>query len=370
MRVKWIEFENLETGLKIERINFNDDITLLVGISGAGKTQILNAVEYSLKLAVTKYIELQPYKVTICIEIDNNEYIWAYTIDKSKIEDIIVENKEKYEFCYEKLEKNGILIFERNRDNIRVIGYDKVPNPKRDESLISQYSEEDNFEKLIGGMRKLYSVEMEMEIRKGIKSENFIEMRNIVTHALNAKPDFRVFSHFPAIMKIYIAKRYYYEDVFMKIFDDTKELFMELDDIDVVEDPDREVFLLAIKVYGKTLMQYDISNGMLKSIYYIVELHTMSKDSVVLIDGFENGLGVNCIDVLAELLLTEREDLQFIITSHHPKIINGIDAPKWKIIDRDCEIIKNASTENYGIGNSKHDSYFNLINRWEFEGKI
>ena len=122
MRVKWIEFENLETGLKIERINFNDDITLLVGISGAGKTQILNAVEYSLKLAVTKYIELQPYKVTICIEIDNNEYIWAYTIDKSKIEDIIVENKEKYEFCYEKLEKNGILIFERNRDNIRVIG--------------------------------------------------------------------------------------------------------------------------------------------------------------------------------------------------------------------------------------------------------
>ena len=91
---------------------------------------------------------------------------------------------------------------------------------------------------------------------------------------------------------------------------------------------------------------------------------------LVLIDEFENGLGVNCIDVLAELLLTEREDLQFIITSHHPKIINGIDAPKWKIIDRDCEIIKNASTENYGIGNSKHDSYFNLINRWEFEGKI
>lgn len=37
---------------------------------------------------------------------------------------------------------------------------------------------------------------------------------------------------------------------------------------------------------------------------------------------FENGLGVNCIDVLAEILLSERKDLQFIITSHHPKIIN------------------------------------------------
>ena len=48
MRVGWIEFENLKTGLKIERIDFVEDITLLVGISGIGKSQILNVVEYSL----------------------------------------------------------------------------------------------------------------------------------------------------------------------------------------------------------------------------------------------------------------------------------------------------------------------------------
>lgn len=48
MRVGWIEFENLKTGLKIERIDFFEDITLLVGTSGIGKSQILNVVEYSL----------------------------------------------------------------------------------------------------------------------------------------------------------------------------------------------------------------------------------------------------------------------------------------------------------------------------------
>ncbi len=48
MRIGWIEFENLKTGLKIERIYFHKDITLLVGISGIGKSQILNVVEYSL----------------------------------------------------------------------------------------------------------------------------------------------------------------------------------------------------------------------------------------------------------------------------------------------------------------------------------
>jgi Predicted ATPase len=109
---------------------------------------------------------------------------------------------------------------------------------------------------------------------------------------------------------------------------------------------------------------------MLKTIYYIVELFTMSEDSLVLIDEFENGLGVNCIDLLSELMLTERNDLQFIITSHHPKIINAIDKDKWRIIDRDGCVVKNSESITYGIGNSQHDAYFNLINRWEFEGKI
>lgn len=76
---------------------------------------------------------------------------------------------------------------------------------------------------------------------------------------------------------------------------------------------------------------------------------------------FENGLGVNCIDVLAEILLSERKDLQFIITSHHPKIINQISNKKWKIIERDIALVKNISAEEYGITHSQHDAYFNLI---------
>ena len=96
----------------------------------------------------------------------------------------------------------------------------------------------------------------------------------------------------------------------------------------------------------------------------------MSKNSLVLIDEFENGLGVNCIDVLAEILLYRRNDLQFIITSHHPKIINQISDKKWKIIERNISTVTNASSEEYGISHSLHDAYFNLINRWEFESKI
>mgnify|MGYP003227285762 FL=1 len=67
VKIQWIEFENLKTGLKIERVYFNKDVTLLVGLSGVGKTQILNAIEYSLNLALDKdkdkIVQLRPYKL-------------------------------------------------------------------------------------------------------------------------------------------------------------------------------------------------------------------------------------------------------------------------------------------------------------------
>lgn len=370
MKVLWIEFQNIKTGLKIQRVNFNKDVTLLVGLSGVGKTQILNAVEYSLKLALDKDIILRPYRVGMGIQIGNDEYEWFYEIGQMGEGELILEEDDRFGFVFEKLTYNGNLIFERTEEKIVISGYDKVPQPKRDESLILQYSEDENFEALILGIRKLYSVEIELAVRGGIRSESFSLLKSKVSDTLEKerRVDFKTFSHLPAAVKIYIAKNFYY-DLYIKIFEAVKELFIEIEDIDVEEDRVREMYLVSVKVYGKKLLQHDISNGMLKTIYYIVELFTMSEDSLVLIDEFENGLGVNCIDLLTDIMLSERNDLQFIITSHHPKIIGAIDMNKWRIIDRDISVVKNYGSESYGIGNSQHDAYFNLINRWEFEGK-
>lgn len=372
VKVQWIEFENLKTGLKIERIHFNHDVTLLVGLSGVGKSQILNAVEYSLNLAINKGVTLQPYRVGLGILIDNEQYEWFYEINKTSESELIINDESIYQFSKEKLIKNNKIIFERRNENITVLGYDKVPQPKKDESLILQYSEDKNFESFISGIRKLYSVEIELDVRGGIRSESFSRLKSKVIEMIDddSKVEFKIFSHLPVAMKLYIAKNYYYDELYIKIFEAVKELFMEIEDINVEEDSTREIYLVSIQVYGKKLLQHDISNGMLKTIYYIVELFTMSEDSLVLIDEFENGLGVNCIDILSELMLTERDDLQFIITSHHPKIINAIDIDKWRIVDRDGGIVKNSGSLEYGIGNSQHEAYFNLINRWEFEGKV
>lgn len=125
--------------------------------------------------------------------------------------------------------------------------------------------------------------------------------------------------------------------------------------------------LVGLSGAGKT----QVLNAVKYSLSLAVDKNTtLHPYSLVLIDEFENGLGVNCIDTLCELMLSERNDLQLIITSHHPKIINAIDKEKWKIIERDGSVIRNRISQELGIGNSQHDAYFNLINRWEFEGKI
>lgn len=371
MKIQWIEFENIKTNLKIQRIYFNTDVTLLVGLSGAGKTQILNSIQYSLNLALNKDTILCPYRVGMGILVEEEEYEWFYEINQIKENEWIINEENNYEFSFEKLVRNKEVIFERRYTQVKVLGYDKVPQPKKDESLILQYAEDKNFEKLILGIRKLYSVEMELAVRGGIPREHFSRLKTKALDAMSREKqaEFKIFSHLPVAVKLYIAKNYYFE-LYVKIFDMVKELFTEIEDINVEEDSAREMYLVSIQVYGKKLLQHDISNGMLKAIYYIVELYTMSEDSLVLIDEFENGLGVNCIDLLSELMLSERNDLQFIITSHHPKIINAIDKDQWRIIDREECTIKNSSSSAYGIGNSQHDAYFNLINRWEFEGKI
>lgn len=372
VKLKWIEFENLRTGLKIERVVFNDDITLLVGLSGVGKTQILNAIEYSLKLAVNKNLRLEPYNTTLCFQIGEEVYVWSYRIQQDHAEDIFESKEIKYFFAYEKLQNiKGDILMQRTPDTIQVTGYDKVPTPKKDESLLVQYSEDAFVKPIISEMLKLYPIEIEMDVRGAITQESFNMFKAKIKESFkeNEKQPFEKFSHLPVPLKIYITKEYY-PQMYAQIFSAVKELFMEINSIDIVEDPDREIYMVAIDVYGKRLLQHEISNGMLKTIYYIVELITMSKNSLVLIDEFENGLGVNCIDVLAELLLGERRDLQFVITSHHPKIINQISNKKWKIIERDIATVKNFTAEEYGIMHSQHDAYFNLINRWEFEGKI
>lgn len=83
--------------------------------------------------------------------------------------------------------------------------------------------------------------------------------------------------------------------------------------------------------------------------------------SVFLIDEFENGFGVNCIDAISEWLLKPNMKYQFIITSHHPYIINHIPSKRWKIVSRNKNIIQAYEADQF-LDESNHESFIKLIN--------
>ena len=93
---------------------------------------------------------------------------------------------------------------------------------------------------------------------------------------------------------------------------------------------------------------------------------------MILIDEFENSLGVNCIEEVAELVLYPEVDIQFILTSHHPYIINNIDFNNWKIVVRDGSMVSVHSAKDLQIGShSKHDAFMQLIQTSAYKtGKV
>jgi len=56
------------------------------------------------------------------------------------------------------------------------------------------------------------------------------------------------------------------------------------------------------------------------------------------------------------------KDIQYLLTSHHPYIINQIPTNSWLIISQKDGIIESNRAVDLGIGRMKQDNFFDLIN--------
>ena len=124
------------------------------------------------------------------------------------------------------------------------------------------------------------------------------------------------------------------------------------------------------KGLDKWIYENRMSSGMIRTFIHISEMFLLSDGTLVLIDEFENSLGVNCIDILTEDLIFENNRLQFIVTSHHPYIINKIPYEHWKIVNRSGGKIKTFDAKDFNLGESKHERFMNLINLPQYKAGI
>lgn len=369
MKLKSIKYFNNEQEWGFEKIQFFD-LTLLVGVSGVGKTQILKSI-YALK-KIAQGSNENGVKWEVEFEtLGGNTYFWKGEFENIKSKnDLIPEifdtgkDQIKPKIVFEELLLNSKRIIERNLDSF-IFNGKEMPKLISTESAINILKEEE----LILDLAESFKL---IIYRDHTQKEGVRYSRLSIEKLKNKYKTFQQIKEseletFDKLALVYEMQ----EPIFQEIISRFIDVFPQVEDVKVEPIQDNEfsnfIFeatIIQIKEVGvqKWIPHNRMSSGMLRTLIHIAEMYLWIEGTVILIDEFENSLGLNCIDVLTEDLIYDDNHIQFIATSHHPYIINKIPFDYWKIVTRKGGLIKTFDAKEFNMGNSHHDRFMSLIN--------
>lgn len=359
MRVKCLSFHDKKTGWSVRDIDFMR-LTLLVGASGVGKTKILRSLLTLVN--ISKGRSENGAEWSLSFEIGTDSYIWrgAFSVQDDESLDFLRPNELSIPIEYEYLTKNGEVIIDRTSDYLQFNGQQTV-KLEADKSAISLLKEEDVISPVFQAINKIYMPRTENA--GGIRITPILSDNDAPIHDLKSIKRLHFLDPIDKLFLLYKNKLSEFDIIKQKFI----EIFPLVTDVDfTIGNSFNKMSYPILRIHEvnveKWIVQTDMSSGMYRTLSQLVTMVLAEDGDVILIDEFENSLGVNCIEEVAELVLYPDVDIQFILTSHHPYIINNIDFNKWKIVVRDGSTVSVHSAEDLKIGShSKHDAFMQLI---------
>lgn len=375
MTILNFEFEDKFLGWKLEPLSL-EPLTLLVGASGVGKTQTLRAM-MALKTVILKGKSINGLKWKVEFKTLNEEHcIWEVDIEKREDEEFFSEDineegeiKNQPKFISEKLIIDNEVVIDRKDDKILFLEQ-QTPKLSQQQSAIYLLREEEIIRKVYEEIEKLYFTNHSNSVRVSnkislIKLEEIREEYDTIEKIQG--------SDLPISMKLYFLQKVD-KNIFEEIKNRFTEIFPQVEDIKIeivpfgiknkeIQDLNGIIPLIQIKEKGveKWISQNRISSGMFRTLMQLSELYLCQDGTVFLIDEFENSLGINCINSITSEILSSDRKLQFIITSHHPYIIDNIGYEHWKLVTRNGGIVKTHNISDFNIGKSRHSAFMQLI---------
>ena len=345
------EYEDLDTGWKLEPVRF-DGLNLLVGPSGVGKTRILEALLSVRRLALRGVAGLPSCRWDLTTEHDGISCRWRgelkVTFSRPRNGDSSRETETDGHIVWETVERNGEMLVDRGASSFR-FGDRSLPALNRAAAAVYLLAEEPELASLgaeLGHIRELKelwiwgsisSVPQAEQVRKDLDGD-FGRLKK---------------SHEHPLLKLYTLQNDHPED-FERLAQDFQEIFPLVRAIKVAT-PDElgfrprleesfmtEQLILALREDGvESWVTYaGWSTGMLKTLVFLIETTLAPSGTVFLIDELENGLGVNCLPDIAGRMLEGLNRVQYIATSHHPRVINEIPMKRWKLVTRRGSVVK------------------------------
>ena len=375
MKIKDFSFRSNSENWYIEKIYFNE-LNLLVGASGVGKTRILRALELICAVAKGQTPTIDDVAWIINFSHLGRDYRWELKAAKS-IDKAFPSEAEQSEILYESLvefkDNSEVSIFRRSNTESS-LNNEKLPKLKKTESTIALLSEEESISPVVEAFKRFIFNETPQQALTSVLSDP----NDLAYH--KKLPTFQAFKvdsvNAPTVFKAYLLQRFF-PDEFEKVKGAYIEVFPNIQEIRVEVKPgsgNQYILLFEIKENGldNWISQNRISSGMFRTLIHLIEILLAPEESVIVIDEFENSLGINCMPELTEFILERSPELQFILTSHHPYIINSIPWTNWQVISRvGNNITARKTTDIPELETaSSLDKFTQLIDLLEFEGEV
>jgi len=381
MKINSIKFCDTDTKWNLSKVELKN-LTLLVGASGVGKTQILKSVLILRAIARGDSYSGAKWEIDFTT-LDNNNFVWKGEFEQTgkgllsirrtgeSVED------DTLKVIFEELYLNGKQIIERDLEKIIFDGQ-KTVKLAQDESVVSLLKEEDLIAPAFHGFQRIiFSDQVESKRSPQSFNPDFITKERILQKYKTIESIREAEENI--ITKLYLAYNNAknimnsIEERFIDIFPFVTEIKiapLDFEDSDDTPSVLREMPFIQIRERNVEdwIIQPQISSGMYRTLMHLSELFLCPEGTVILIDEFENSLGVNCIDELTvDLQTSSHRNLQFIITSHHPYIINQINFKNWKLVTRKgSEVATREAADVVDFGKSKQQAFIQLTQLEEF----
>ncbi|MDC0748390.1 AAA family ATPase [Polyangium mundeleinium] len=390
MRIHSFSFQDRSTGWQLEETTF-DPFNLLVGVSGVGKTKILRALE-QVRSAIQPSAPGLPSDVewTMRFEHEGHRYRWHAVFVEPAQGDVEDEQPRRMNrmgrghgpgahFQREEVDLDDVELVRQDGGVFRFKGAD-LPKLNPSESALALLSGEAEVARAATGLKSV---------------TDHRALGSLDVFAGTSSTDARVFSglrrgsmSLPAIQQSpysdIMLRTYMLQEALPEQWRDVRETFASI--FPTVEDLriarfDRSVggrvsaqFILLLRERGASdwIVGADVSGGMRRVLATILGLRLTPPGSVILIDEFENSLGKNCLPALVDLILESAPQMQFIITSHHPYVINNIPISEWKLVQRRGSAVRVRSARDVpALQRASHfDAFDRLLNLPEFDEGI
>lgn len=341
-------------------------VNLFVGATGSGKSRLLNSL-INVASFIHKNSAFKAGDWVIVFSVGEIKYQWKFESRQSgDLNEVIFD-----QLCVVGADGNTNVLYERTPNDF-IFNNQKLPKLPRDSTGIFLLKDEDAIAPVHAAFAKIFRRSF-----FGSDLQDACSITNLprgVTEKKKTKLDVHDESvwHLPVGAKLYLLREKN-KDKFLSLVDQYKAVFPSIEHVDFTDgtkilniQSHGLVPVLTVKEKGvaRPVMLHELSSGMQKVLLILTDVILMEKGSVYVIDEYENSLGINAINFLPGFLSDFGGESQFIITSHHPYLINHMPVANWHVFHRTGSKVAIESGEvlvsKYGM--SKQEAFIQLIN--------